>query len=90
MCHRHPEKFIRPREQVFNMEWQPPRDQETLGRRLVKQYQIQEARSLTTCSTCHFYTLVVVSNSSLSMPLLSLDSDIPSAFKSEKTCNKCQ
>jgi hypothetical protein len=53
-CHRHPEKFIRPREQIFNMQWQPPRDQETFGRRLVAQYKIQDARSLTTCSTCHF------------------------------------
>ena len=53
-CHRNPEKFIRPREYVFNMEWQPPRDQEALGRRLVGQYKIQDARSLTTCSTCHF------------------------------------
>ena len=53
-CHRHPEKFIRPREHVFNMEWQSPRDQETFGRKLVEQYKIQDARSLTTCSTCHF------------------------------------
>jgi hypothetical protein len=53
-CHRHPEKFVRPREQVFNMEWQPPRDQETFGQGLVEQYKIQDARSLTMCSTCHF------------------------------------
>ena len=53
-CHRHPEKFIRPREYVFNMAWQPPRDQETLGRKLVEQYKVRDAHSLTTCSTCHF------------------------------------
>lgn len=53
-CHRHPEKFIRPREQVFNMAWQPPRDQETFGRKLVEQYKIQDVQHLTTCSTCHF------------------------------------
>jgi hypothetical protein len=53
-CHRNPEKFIRPREQVFNMAWQPPRDQETFGRKLVEQYKIQDVQHLTACSTCHF------------------------------------
>jgi Cytochrome c7 and related cytochrome c len=53
-CHRHPERFVRPREQVFNMEWQPPDDQETFGSRLVRQYKIPDARRLTACSTCHF------------------------------------
>jgi hypothetical protein len=41
-------------EYVFNMQWQPPSDQETLGRRLVEQYQIKDVRGLTTCSICHF------------------------------------
>jgi hypothetical protein len=60
-CHREPERFVRPRRQVFNMEWTPadegvnpdtgqPYDQLTLGRKLVKEYRIQ---SLTSCSTCH-------------------------------------
>ena len=52
-CHRHPEQYIRPREQVFNMEWQPPEDQLVLGSKLLKEYNIQNARSLTSCSTCH-------------------------------------
>jgi uncharacterized protein Yka (UPF0111/DUF47 family) len=26
-CHRHPERFIRPREHVFSMDWHPPGDQ---------------------------------------------------------------
>ena len=30
-CHRNPEQFVRPREQVFNMDWQPPADQITHG-----------------------------------------------------------
>src|SRR5262245_12083662 len=30
-CHRAPERFIRPREAVFSMGWQPPADQATLG-----------------------------------------------------------
>src|SRR5579862_4291609 len=52
-CHRHPEQNVRPRSEVFTMGYQPPEDQETLGRRLVKEYRIQDARTLTSCSTCH-------------------------------------
>lgn len=49
-CHRHPEQYVRPREAVFRMGYEPPSDQDELGRRLVKEYKIQ---SLTSCSTCH-------------------------------------
>jgi hypothetical protein len=49
-CHRHPERYVRPREEVFNMEYQPPADQVALGSQLVTEYKIQ---SLTSCSTCH-------------------------------------
>ncbi len=52
-CHRAPERFIRPRERVFSMDWQPTEDQLTMGRRLVKEYKIQSVRLLTSCSTCH-------------------------------------
>src|SRR5450631_134358 len=45
-CHRNPEQYVRPRETVFQMGYQPPIDQETLGRQLVKEYKIQ---SLTSC-----------------------------------------
>ena len=49
-CHRNPERFVRPRDQVFNMDWQPPADQIALGQKLVLQYKIE---SLTSCSVCH-------------------------------------
>ena len=49
-CHRNPERFIRPREEVFNMDWKPPPNQEELGRQLMAEYHVQ---SLTSCSTCH-------------------------------------
>jgi hypothetical protein len=49
-CHRAPERFVRPREEVFNMKWQPPPDQEEQGRRLMDRYNIHK---LTSCSTCH-------------------------------------
>jgi hypothetical protein len=52
-CHRNPESYLRPREQVFNMTWQPESDQHSLGRQLIKQYNIRGPRELTSCSTCH-------------------------------------
>ena len=52
-CHREPEKYIRPREHVFDMDWQPTEDQLTMGRRLVQEYQILPVAQLTSCSTCH-------------------------------------
>lgn len=52
-CHRQPEKFVRPREEVFNPRYQPPSNQEELGRKLVVEYKIQNPRALTSCWTCH-------------------------------------
>jgi hypothetical protein len=52
-CHRNPAAYLRPREQVFNMNWQPNGDQETLGRQLMKEYHIRDTHTLTVCSTCH-------------------------------------
>lgn len=49
-CHRQPEKYVRPRDQVFNMKYQAPADQDALGARLVGEYKI---RKLTDCSVCH-------------------------------------
>lgn len=52
-CHRDPAKFLRPRDQVFNMNYQPPEDQRSLGARLLDQYDIRPTRGLTDCVTCH-------------------------------------
>jgi hypothetical protein len=52
-CHRNPEKFVRPRDQVFNMNWVPPADDPGLGARLVQEYKIGKVEQLTSCSTCH-------------------------------------
>ena len=52
-CHRNPEKFLRPKDQVFNADWEAPANQEEVGRQLLAEYQIHDARHLTTCSTCH-------------------------------------
>ena len=52
-CHRHPEREVRPREQVFNMKYHPPADQRRVGRELVEKYGIKDAHSLTSCTVCH-------------------------------------
>ena len=48
-CHREPEKFVRPREEVFNADWEAE-NQEELGARLVAEYGV---KSKIYCSTCH-------------------------------------
>jgi hypothetical protein len=52
-CHRNPEKYVRPREEVFNMAYERPADQPNLGADLVKEYKIGTVDQLTSCSTCH-------------------------------------
>jgi hypothetical protein len=52
-CHRHPERFVRPKEQIFNLSWKPPANQEEMGRKLIDEYQIQPPEVITSCSTCH-------------------------------------
>jgi hypothetical protein len=49
-CHRHPERYVRPKNKVYDVNYKPPANQEELGRRLVKEYGIY---SLTDCVTCH-------------------------------------
>jgi len=52
-CHRQPERYIRPREEVFRTDWVPSEDQRELGRRLVRAYGIDRPERLTDCSVCH-------------------------------------
>lgn len=49
-CHRAPEKYIRPKDQVFNMDYKPAGNQAELGAKLVAEYKV---RKLTDCSICH-------------------------------------
>jgi NAD-dependent SIR2 family protein deacetylase len=49
-CHRNPENYVRPRDQVFNMAWTPPVNQLEAGQQLVKAHNIQ---SRDNCSICH-------------------------------------
>lgn len=50
-CHREPEKYIRPREEVFNLNWSTT-NQLALGRKLVADYHVR-TEQLTDCSMCH-------------------------------------
>jgi Cytochrome c7 and related cytochrome c len=65
-CHRAPEKFLRPRDQVYNMVYQQPTaavpvtldgkaytDQDDLGSALVHKYQLRTVQDITSCNTCH-------------------------------------
>jgi hypothetical protein len=52
-CHRQPAKYIRPRSEVFNIDYEYPSNQAELGRKLVTEYHVQDARTLTDCFTCH-------------------------------------
>ena len=50
-CHRDPAKNIRPPEQVFNLDWQPPKDfAKTQGTNLAHAWNVHAAQ---TCSACH-------------------------------------
>lgn len=48
-CHRHPENFVRPKSELFQMSWRAE-DQAALGPRLVDEYRIVKR---TDCSVCH-------------------------------------
>jgi hypothetical protein len=52
-CHRHPELYVRPRENVFQADWSPGDGDDAGGRRLVSEYAIEGPMSLTNCSVCH-------------------------------------
>jgi hypothetical protein len=52
-CHRNPQKYIRPRDKIFDMSWHPPANQLEEGEKLVRQYHVDMSGHLINCSTCH-------------------------------------
>ncbi len=55
-CHREPEKFIRPKDKIYDMKWrlQNKSEQELSdAKRWKEEYQILDTRTMTSCSTCH-------------------------------------
>jgi hypothetical protein len=49
-CHRNPAPHVRPRSEVFNMEWVPPADQPNLSAELMKAHSVN---SRDDCTVCH-------------------------------------
>lgn len=52
-CHRNPENYVRPLDEVYNMEYVHPANQRELGAQLVAQYGIMPTDQLTNCWICH-------------------------------------
>ena len=52
-CHRNPEPALRPKDQIFNMDWTVPDNQAELGAKLRTDYKIRTTEELVSCSTCH-------------------------------------
>jgi hypothetical protein len=52
-CHRNPQANLRPKDQIFNMDWKAPADQEEAGKQLAAEYKLRTTVELTSCSTCH-------------------------------------
>jgi hypothetical protein len=52
-CHRDPAKYIRPRDQVFTMGYQPAVSQDVLGPQLVREYKVAGPAHMMSCSVCH-------------------------------------
>jgi len=65
-CHRAPEQYLRPREEVFNVAYEEPRrdkpytlgnqqftSQLELGNYLKREYNVSGVRHMTSCSVCH-------------------------------------
>lgn len=53
-CHRAPENFVRPKDKVFDMAWEPPANQREVGLELVKEYKIDtDHYKMLDCYLCH-------------------------------------
>jgi Cytochrome c7 and related cytochrome c len=52
-CHRNPQPNLRPKDQIFNMDWKAPENQAEVGRQLAAEYKLRTTVELTSCSTCH-------------------------------------
>ena len=52
-CHRQPQNYVRPRDKIYDMAWQPVQDRHVDGAKLVAQYHIDTSGRLTNCSVCH-------------------------------------
>jgi hypothetical protein len=49
-CHRNPEPHLRPVNEVTNMKWTPPSNQEEMAARIIEEKQLAPPQD---CSSCH-------------------------------------
>jgi NAD-dependent SIR2 family protein deacetylase len=52
-CHREPEKYIRPKSEIYNMNWVDGNLTAEERLSLKNDYKIRSQEMLTSCSTCH-------------------------------------
>jgi len=52
-CHREPEKFIRPKKEIFNMQWSDGDIDAGERAQLKADYHIRSKEMMTSCSVCH-------------------------------------
>lgn len=52
-CHRQPENFIRPKSEIYNMQWKDSNLTAEERLKLKADYKIRSRQLLTSCSTCH-------------------------------------
>ena len=51
-CHNDPARYIRPRESIFDVTWQPGPQQREAGKKLLQDYHVNNTQ-LADCSICH-------------------------------------
>lgn len=52
-CHKDPSQFIRPKEEIYNMQWKDSNLTADKRQKLKVDYKIRSRELLTSCSTCH-------------------------------------
>lgn len=52
-CHRNPEQYIRPKEEIYNMQWKDSNLTADERQKLKADYKIRSKELLVSCSTCH-------------------------------------
>ena len=52
-CHRAPENFIRPKSEIYNMQWQDGDIDQAERAKLKAGYKIRSKETITSCSACH-------------------------------------
>jgi hypothetical protein len=52
-CHRNPQKYIRPRDKIYDMTWRLEEEQPAEKASLVRRYHVDTSGRITNCGTCH-------------------------------------